>query len=512
MNGVVSFLRKLGLLPKEQTTEGAKQSRSEIRSASTLASQRDSAVHLAQTLARLENRTIEEPQSHAIAYQTLWLQELIRRLLARRDQRMAKVFAQATPPSSPDRQEQTRKMMTRLSSNLNAFAHEFNALTVDIARFDQIRLTIGDLRDVTEESSQVPYGMTPKGSTPSTSKKSKTYLRYRLSTSSWCLSLRGYRDRIECFLVPATELFLLSQSETPSRLRSVFTQSDRLGTNIWTIDGLPAPDDELYYVCRNLLKTLLLASAQDTQEEMDRSSLLETLEGDALKTAVRELLFAEQNMAQKIVSQQEEIQNRIARDLHDAVIADIMALKRSLSENAALSGNELSSALDSICQRIREICHDLTPRDLRDWGLQTVIEDLLERVSQRTSADCSLECERDLPEFPYPVQLHLFRIVQECLNNIEKYAGASRVIVKFEVLDQVVRLTMTDDGKGYEASDLDGRRAREGGWGLSGIRERAEMIRCFYPTKLSFQSQPGRGSKTVLEMRLSEAVGSSVRD
>ncbi|MGH9551173.1 MAG: sensor histidine kinase, partial [Terriglobales bacterium] len=230
------------------------------------------------------------------------------------------------------------------------------------------------------------------------------------------------------------------------------------------------------------------------------------LEGEALHDMVRELLLAGQNMAQKIVSQQEEIQNRIARDLHDAIIADIMALKRSIDEQKGLSTDEITRTLEAISQRLREICHDLTPRDLRDWGLQTVIEDMLERLAQRTGADCSLECEKDLPEFPYPVQLHLYRIIQESLNNVEKYAEATRVTVRFEVSEQRFRLTMHDNGKGFSASEQESRRAREGGTGLSGIRERAEMIRCFYPMQLKVESQPGQGSTTVLELQLSRSL------
>jgi signal transduction histidine kinase len=308
------------------------------------------------------------------------------------------------------------------------------------------------------------------------------------------------------YLVPSSDLYVLFQSETPVRLRMVLNLDERIGMQIWKIEGLPVDLDELYNICRNQFRNMLFASAQNLKDDLDSGAFLQNLEGEALKNTVRELLLAEQNMAQKIVSQQEEIQNRIARDLHDAVIADIMTLKRSVSGDAAMTNEQLSVALDSICQRIREICHDLTPRDLRDWGLQTVIEDLLERVAQRIGADCSFECEGELPEFPYPVQLHLFRIIQECLNNVEKYADASRVIVKFEVSDQTVRLTMKDDGKGFEAGEMDSRRAREGGTGLSGIKERAEMIRCFYPTKLRFESAPGKGSATFLEMRLTEGA------
>lgn len=516
MNQVVALLQKFGLLPgpdSGSTSNGKRQ----LDSGETTDKTLDKAEH---SKSLLEKFALDDAHSEAspdedvlpqrrpsvIAYQTLWLQELVRNLLTKRHPRMAEILDNLDRrPATDDRQDETRRMMQRLSSILKGFALEFNTLTIDIPGFDAMRLSFSEVSDVKEQDAPKPYGVVSKGATRPQTTKTRTYTRFRIATQSWCLSIRGYRGRIEFYLLTATDVFVLSQSETPVRLRSVLMLNDRLGMDIWMIDSLPADPDEVFYVCRSLFRNLLFASAEDVKEELDTAAVLQTLEGDALKTTVRELLLAGQNMAQKIVSQQEEIQNRIARDLHDTVISDLMALKRSLAGDAELSEEQLNSSLETICQNIREICHDLTPRDLKDWGLQTVVEDMLERVAQRTGADCSFECETELPEFPYPVQLHLFRIIQECLNNIEKYAKASRILVKFDVEEQTVKLSMRDDGRGFAVTEIEAKRAREGGTGMSGIRERAEMIRCFYPTKLKFESAPGKGSVTTLEMRLNES-------
>ncbi|HEY9777312.1 MAG TPA: sensor histidine kinase [Planktothrix sp.] len=456
--------------------------------------------------APLEYDDIETGRDAQLAvYQTIWLHEMARRLMTRRDigaQDSSITITTNTPIGQV--QDETRNLMKMLHGTLKTFANGFNEITADVPAFAQMRFSASDVQSVKEQvSGKKQYGLVTKGATSKlAATRNVTFFRARISTPNWSLSMRGINGRVEFFLVPATELFLLSQSETPTRLKSVLRLNERIGPGIWTLDGLPADPDELFYLCRTLFKTLVFASYQGMKEELDEGAMLQNLEGETLRAAVRELLLAEQNMAQKIVSQQEEIQNRIARDLHDAVIADIMALKRALSGDEAPGPPETSTSLDHICEKIREICHDLTPRDLRDWGLQTVIEDLLERVAQRTGADCSFECEKELPEFPYPVQLHLFRIVQECMNNIEKYAEATRVSVRIDVEDRFVRLTMRDNGKGYAPEEPDLRRAREGGTGLSGIRERADMIRCFYPTKLNVESSPGEGSATILEMKL----------
>jgi signal transduction histidine kinase len=298
-------------------------------------------------------------------------------------------------------------------------------------------------------------------------------------------------------------MFLLSRGETGMRLQAVLSLNKSIDADVWTVDGLTADPDELFYLSRSLFKSLVLATSANSEgEELITARILENLEGEALRDTVKQIMLTEQNMAQKIVSQQEEIQNRIARDLHDAVIADIMSLKRSISSEKRLSNEVMASSLDQICQRLREICHDLAPRDLKDWGLQTVIDDLVERLAQRTGVDCSFIFEGEMPDLPYQVQLHIYRIVQESLNNIEKYAQASRIIVQLEADAHNVKLTLRDNGRGFVNPESDVRSKREGGTGLSGIKERTEMIRCFFPARLLVVSKPGKGSVTTLEVRV----------
>lgn len=424
-------------------------------------------------------------RAQSAIYQSLFLKEMLRKLLP----------YEASGNESFDQvavEEATRMLMTLLLSTLKGMAIEFNALIEEIDALSPLRITIVDVKEVKEIA-------TP-GSTAEIE-----FLRGRASTKSFSLSMRGSRGRIEIFLVPVSELFLLSQSETPIRLKNVVQLYDRTTPDgIWTIDGLPADPDELYYLVRTLFKNLILVSWHGLRQELVGSSVLLSLEGTALREAVRELLFAEQNMAQKIVSQQEEIQNRIARDLHDAVIQDIMSIERLLGSGKPESVEESISGLDKICHRLREICQDLAPRDLIDWGLETVVEDMLERVGERTGADCSFVSDTELPELPYPVQLHIFRIVQECLNNIEKYACASRVMVRIDAPDGRMLVTIKDNGKGFTPHESEPRKAREGGMGITGIKERAEMIRCFYPAWIKIESEPEKGSTTILEIQIAD--------
>lgn len=435
-------------------------------------------------------------------YQSLWLRELAYRMVPGHKDHTP------TPEefAGEEIEEATRALMTLLSATLKGLALEFNELVSDVPELAALRLSTTDVSDVHEDFTHQAQENGSHRRTPAVQdeKKSVTYLRCRVSSSTWSLSMRGSRGRVEFFLVPVLEIFKFSRSETPGRLKSVLQMNDKNAPGIWSIDSLPADPDELYYLIRGLFKTLVFASAQGLKDDMIGSAIFENLEGAALRATVRELLLAEQNMAQKIVSQQEEIQNRIARDLHDAVIADIMTLKRQLTGDRRIHDAQLIEGLDAVSQKLREICQDLAPRDLIDWGLKTVIADLLERVEHRTGADCTFECERDLPEFPYPVQLHVYRIVQESLTNIEKYAEATRIIVHIDVSDKIVRFTIRDNGRGVDVNEAEARKSVEGGTGQSGNKERAEMIRCYYPARLRFDSEKGKGSVTTLEMRYND--------
>lgn len=223
---------------------------------------------------------------------------------------------------------------------------------------------------------------------------------------------------------------------------------------------------------------------------------------------VKQLLREKQNLAFKVVNEQEELKNRLARDLHDTIIADLMMLKRYLSGDKKLSVDQIVEIVDHVVRQLRDICNDFSPRHLKEWGLKMCVQDQLDRMGQRTGIKTSLECIENMPVLPDTVELHTFRIIQECLNNVEKYAQASEVGVRIEILNragkQIVRFTVVDDGKGFEVDagwDPDAvRHPDSGGMGLGAMRQRANLMCVFFPTRLDIESAAGVGSRTVLEI------------
>lgn len=396
----------------------------------------------------------------------LWLNELIRQV--------SPGVSASKEPSNPDLVNQsTERMVVTI----------FDALTNLIAEFNNAAGTGSQKVSITEP------------------KLSQNYCRFRLSTATWSLTARGQRGVIEFFLLPASELINMSENETASRLRATLQLNTQTSPSFWSVNGMPLDVHESRVLVRNLFKDLIFRTAGELKSSTQSLSPSVDMSGDKMTQILHDMAIEKQNLVQKIVIQQEEIQKRIARDLHDTVISDVMMLKRALSESS-FDKAKVTNTLDGINGKLREICHDLAPRDLIDWGLQPVIEDLLQRVAEETGADCSFSCDCQMPELPESVQLHIFRIIQESLNNTVKYAEATRIQVRIDRKDGELIFSVEDNGKGFSEEDTEARLNKEGGFGLGGMNERIDLIRCFYPARLSVESQPGAGTKSSLVLAI----------
>jgi signal transduction histidine kinase len=96
---------------------------------------------------------------------------------------------------------------------------------------------------------------------------------------------------------------------------------------------------------------------------------------------------------------------------------------------------------------------------------------------------------------PVETQLLLFRIAQEALNNIRRHAEASRAVVKLEFGDNSIKMTVSDNGKGFELPERMGDLASNGKLGLAGMQERARLL----GGSLEVESEPGKGTRVTVE-------------
>ena len=207
--------------------------------------------------------------------------------------------------------------------------------------------------------------------------------------------------------------------------------------------------------------------------------------------------------AWKISEAQEDERKRIARELHDDTAQRLIAISRHLDtleaseKNLSPAGMErleqIQRRIESASKEVRRFSRDLRPSVLDDLGLVPAVKGLL--VDLRESGMIAeLSISGDTHRLPPDVELALFRIIQEALNNVRKHAQASHVAIDVEFLDSRVKVSVRDDGQGFELMGSPGDFAYAGKFGLLGIQERVQLLHGH------FQVQAGKGKGTTVSV------------
>jgi signal transduction histidine kinase/ligand-binding sensor domain-containing protein len=228
----------------------------------------------------------------------------------------------------------------------------------------------------------------------------------------------------------------------------------------------------------------------------------------ALVDANRELADARLNLA----NEAERERRRIARDLHDQTLADLrhlLLMSDQLPSNGDAANKEqldpaiLRKEIESISQEVRRICEDLSPSVLQNVGFAAALEFALAHAIQDAPPDKRFSyefvCEESLEErvqFPPNVQMQIYRIVQEAVNNICRHAAATHVKMAVSASpDGDFLLQISDDGRHF---DHDAQTST--GRGLANMRARASLI----GAEISWNRVPNGG--TLFSLKLKSAA------
>lgn len=207
---------------------------------------------------------------------------------------------------------------------------------------------------------------------------------------------------------------------------------------------------------------------------------------------------------ERLVTVQEDERRRIQRDLHDGLGPTLASMRFRIescldrAQSMADLGMELERLDELVGQAaadIRRLVNDLRPPALDQLGLAGALRQHSERVKRETKLDVQLNLDIP-PHLPAALEVTLFRVVQEALVNVTKYAQATRVIIRLSPLGAALLLHIHDDGVGGAAVGRTG----HGGHGLAGIAERVELL----GGNLSLQSVPGSGTTLELYLPLRE--------
>ncbi len=210
--------------------------------------------------------------------------------------------------------------------------------------------------------------------------------------------------------------------------------------------------------------------------------------------------------ARHIITAQEEERKRMARELHDDTAQALVALSRQL--DALLSSDDqvpkrarqqLEKARQltaDISQTARRFSQNLRPSTLDDLGLLPTLEGLMARLSEEERIEADLEVIGEQRRLSPEAELVLFRIAQEALTNVRKHSQATRVVTKVEFGDGRVKLTVSDNGRGFKVPDRPSDLVETGKLGLTGMLERAHLA----GGTLTAHSNPGEGTTVVAEI------------
>ena len=216
-------------------------------------------------------------------------------------------------------------------------------------------------------------------------------------------------------------------------------------------------------------------------------------------------------LSQQLMKAQENERQRISRYLHDHVAQDLSTLKIGFetlfddypdtSPKGKNRLSELSKILQGTITAVRGLAYDLSPPGLDQLGLVQAVFQYCEDFSENTSVRVDFQAAgMDNLKVGSDIEINLYRLVQEGLNNIRKHAEADNVIIRLVASYPNIILRIEDDGRGF---DVEGRllqASSEKRMGLGSMKERVSLLN----GTLRIQSRLMEGTKILIEIPFEE--------
>ena len=211
----------------------------------------------------------------------------------------------------------------------------------------------------------------------------------------------------------------------------------------------------------------------------------------------------------KVISAQEEERRRLARELHDETAQTIGALSIALDRarhglgdtppDAVNQIHEAQGIVKRLLEDTRRLILDLRPMALEDLSLVPAIRWYAESHLQEKGVETTIELDRPAVRLPPHLEVALFRIAQEAINNIAKHAEAERATIRLFFSGTAVRIAVADDGRGFDVDQALASTASS--VGLMGLQERTRLLN----GRMDIRSEIGHGTQLTVEVPI--AIG-----
>jgi len=229
-------------------------------------------------------------------------------------------------------------------------------------------------------------------------------------------------------------------------------------------------DKWVYWAVQKTSEGLLLEFHDVVELRNAYTKLISYLKNEVNKT--------KESNFQTVLNAQEEERIRIAETLHNEV-GQLLAITHLQIDNNALS--QTKKLLKEAIKRVRSISFELTPTILQDFGLEASLKDMVVNKLESENISCAITFAVPTGSFGKYIDLVVFRILQELLNNIVKHAHANKVQITLIKRPKELYLCVKDDGRGIDLSLYHSKQS--GGFGLKSIRNRVKLLEGVFTIK-----------------------------
>ncbi len=203
-----------------------------------------------------------------------------------------------------------------------------------------------------------------------------------------------------------------------------------------------------------------------------------------------------------IVNTQEAERRRFAKDIHDSIGQQLSAIKFYIGTSVSITEDEkqkkllikANEGLVSALADIRNVCFNLMPKTLENFGLAESINELCKQTEVKEKLEFDVEVQEGFPSLNKQLEISVFRVVQEFINNALKHSDADNIFIELHYDEKCASICMRDNGKGFSYNAA----IKNGGMGLRNVHSRLQP----YNGEVSIESAKGKGTKYTISIPL----------